>query len=427
MVYSTRTTCRLCNGDLEDIVSLGDIHLSTFLDTNENQPPKAPVDLVRCVDCNLLQLKHTVNPDIMYNQYWYQSGLNQSMITALKDVVDRVTHRITLKENDVVLDIGANDGTLLKNYPDYVTKVACEPSNLAHLAKDSCDILINDFFSFESYTKATTRRAKVITAIAMFYDLEDPHVFVQDLADVLADDGVLVIQMMDLMSMIKLNDFPNLCHEHLEYYSLEVLCKLLAQHDLEIFDVEYNAVNGGSLRVYATPVGVIPQRYIVDPDGSIFRSEIMHHIDAEREFFSNINIAEYFKAEVEAVKRKVTEYIHTCNTDGKTVAVLGASTKGNTTLQYFGLNDSHIIHAAEVNPDKYGKRTVGSNIPIIPQTESLNLKPDYYLVLPWGFIDFFVSKFDSYLRSGGKFIVPLPQPRVIECNSTGEIVECPIP
>lgn len=427
MVYSTRTTCRLCNGNLEDIVSLGDIHLSTFLDTNENQPPKAPIDLVRCIDCNLLQLKHTVNPDVMYSQYWYQSGLNQSMVTALKDVVDRVKNKVALNSGDVVLDIGANDGTLLTNYPEHVIKIACEPSNLAHLAEKNCDILINDFFSFDSYSQVSTTKAKVITAIAMFYDLEDPHTFVQDLADVLAPDGMLVIQMMDIMSMVKLNDFPNLCHEHLEYYSLEVLYNLLAEHGLEIVDAEYNGVNGGSLRVYAKSVDMNPHAYVADEQGNIFRAEIMEHIDAEREFFSKINLAEYFKAEVEAVKRKVVEYILQCNAEGQTIAVLGASTKGNTTLQYFNLNDSHIIHAAEVNPDKYGKRTVGTNIPIIPQTESLELKPDYYLVLPWGFIDFFVQKFDSYLRQGGKFIVPLPQARVIYCNDTGEIVECPIP
>lgn len=432
MVYSTRTTCRLCNGNFEDVISLGDIHLSTFLDTNENQPPKAPVDLVRCVNCNLLQLKHTVNPDVMYNQYWYQSGLNQSMVTALKDVVDRVKNKVALNNGDVVLDIGANDGTLLTNYPEYVTKIGCEPSNLAHLAKDNCDILINNFFSLAAYDEAADQiagrpRAKVITAIAMFYDLEDPHSFVEDLRSVLADDGLLVIQMMDIMSMVKLNDFPNLCHEHLEYYSLEVLYNLLAEHGLEIVDAEYNGVNGGSLRVYAKSVDMNPHAYVADEQGNIFRAEIIEHIDAEREFFSKINLAEYFKAEVETVKRKVVEYILQCNAEEQTIAVLGASTKGNTTLQYFGLNNSHIIHAAEVNPDKYGKRTVGTNIPIIPQTESLELKPDYYLVLPWGFIDFFIKKFDTYLRNGGKFIVPLPQPRVIECNSTGEIVECPIP
>lgn len=424
--YTERSTCRLCDGPLKDIISLGDIHLSTFLDTNEYAPPKAPIDLVQCIDCDLVQLRHTVNQQVMYSEYWYQSGLNQSMVTALKDVVDRVKSRIKLRTHDVVLDIGANDGTLLKNYDNRVCKVACEPSNLARLITDPDVTVINDFFSAEAYFKATEDfgdriniKPRVITAIAMFYDLEDPHTFVQDLADILADDGILVIQMMDLMSMIKLNDFPNLCHEHLEYYSLEVLCKLLAQHQLEIFDVEYNGVNGGSLRIYARPFGDGGE-YIVDK--GLFLESIIDHIRAERKFFESIDLPSYFQSKVKAVKKSVVDYIKSRNKNGERVAVLGASTKGNTILQYFGLNQRHITHAAEVNPDKYGKHTVGSNIPIIPQEESLNTHPDYYLVLPWGFIDFFVKKLRPYLDSGGKFIVPLPVARTISVEN-GALVE----
>lgn len=420
MVYSTRSSCRLCSGDLKDIVSLGDIHLSTFLDTNENQPPKAPIDLVQCISCDLVQLRHTVNPETMYSEYWYQSGLNHSMQIALKDVVDRIQTRIDLRPGDSVLDIGANDGTLLTFYPDFVQKIACEPSDLIQLAinNDRADVYINDFFSLRAMSGC--EKPRVITAIAMFYDLEDPHTFVADLCNVLSEDGLLVVQMMDLMSMVKLNDFPNLCHEHLEYYSLRVLCGLLAQHGLEVVDVEYNGVNGGSLRVYIKHTDKNPHNY-TKIGNEIFRSEIAMAVEIEDAFFSNIDLADYFKTNIESVKTRITNYIHRCNTEGKKVAVLGASTKGNTTLQYFGLTDAHIDHAAEINPDKFGKRTVGSNIMILPQEISLSLKPNYYLVLPWGFIDFFVEKFKDYLDEGGQFIVPLPVPRIITKDGEWQI------
>lgn len=417
MIYSTRTTCRLCSGSFKDVVSLGDIHLSTFLDTNENDPPKAPIDLVQCIDCGLVQLRHTVSAEAMYTDYWYQSGLNQSMVKALSDVVQRVKERKNITEDSVLVDIGANDGTLLKNY-EIGTTVAFEPNKLIELARPHCNVAIHDFFNAPAYRDTNLPKADVITAIAMFYDLEYPHEFVHDLQDVLADDGIIVIQMMDLLSMVKYNDFPNLCHEHLEYYSLRVFNSLMEQHNLRIFDLEYNGVNGGSLRAY-----ICHKDDLSHPT----TAAVWQARSDENTFFRALDLGEFFGAKVEEVKTKIVGYIHRANTEGRKVAVLGASTKGNTVLQYFNLTESDIIHAAEVNPDKYGRRTVGSNIPIIPQAESLALTPDYYLVLPWGFINFFVEKFDDYLRSGGKFIVPLPEPRIIYCNSAGDIVECLIP
>lgn len=422
MVYSTRASCRLCGGAFKDIINLGDIYLSTFVDDSINLPPKAPLDLVQCISCQLVQLRHSVNPEAMYSQYWYQSGLNHSMQVALKDVVDHILQRIELRPGDTVLDIGANDGTLLTNYDNSLVKVAVEPSNLAHLAKKNCNILINDFFSAKAYGHLP--KPKVITAIAMFYDLEDPHTFVQDLCDVLADDGLLIIQMMDLMSMIKLNDFPNLCSEHLEYYSLRVLCKLLSEHNLEIIDVEYNTVNGGSLRVYVKHIDKNPHQY-TKIGAEIFRDEIVNAIDIEDTFFLGLDLPSYFKENVERVKSLVVNFIKNCNTDGQDIYVLGASTKGNTILQYFELDATYIKGAAEVNPDKYGKYTVGSNILIMPQDEILAKHPPYLFILPWGFLPFFCEKLRWYLDAGGRFIVPLPTPRII-ASVDSILVELPI-
>lgn len=403
MLYTTRTTCRLCDGPLVDVLSLGDIHLSTFLGINDDPPPKVPLDLVMCDICTLLQLRHTVSSDAMYNDYWYQSGLNKAMVVALSDVVKEVHKRIKLRLDDIVIDIGANDGTLLNNYDNGLIRVGFEPSNLHALGKDSCDIMINDYFNKQSYTEhLQDKKARVITAIAMFYDLEHPHEFVQDLKDILATDGIIVIQMMDLMSMLKLGDFPNICHEHLEYYSLGVLLELMEAHGLQVFDVTYNGVNGGSMRVY-----------IRHDTGEAAPQKIIDAEQKEYDYLNSIDIPLYFRQKIELVRNKIVSFIRQKNSEGCTIAVLGASTKGNTVLQYFGLTDKDIIHAAEVNPDKYGKRTVGSNIPIIPEKESLASNPDFYLVLPWGFIDTFIHSFAEYLKGDGVFIIPLPEPRLI--------------
>jgi len=414
MTYTIRETCRLCEGPLRDVVSLGEIHLSTFLDTNENPPPKVPLDLVQCTKCELILLRHTVNGDIMYSQYWYQSGLNKFMVDALKDVVTETLARVRIEPGDVLIDIGSNDGTLLDQYPKDMLAwfVGFEPSNLHALSHGRGHIIIHDYFNASAYMKIFAQKAKIITSIAMFYDLENPHTFIEDARAILANDGVWTIQLMDLLSMIATRDFPNMCHEHLEYYTLKDMVNLMDQHGLQVFDVSYNDVNGKSLRVYVSHKGARP-----------IELSVLSALEQEREFFESVgDVATYFKKAVEDVRAGVVSFIKYAKSSGQKVAVMGASTKGNTTLQYFGLTEQDIDHAAEINPDKFGKRTVGSNIPIISEETSLVLNPDYYLILPWSFLSSFISRNIDYLKAGGQFIVPLPDPRIVSYKD-GELHE----
>lgn len=417
--HTTRTSCRLCGGSFRDVLSLGPIYVSTFLDVNEEAPAKIPIDLVECVKCGVMQLRDTVNGDVMYRQYWYQSGLNTSMVAALQNVVDETLRRVDVTEGDIIVDIGANDGTLLSLYSKGLRSktwlVGYEPSNLYTLGEQHAHYMIHDYFNAPAYHKTFTKPAKIITSVAMFYDLEDPHSFVEQAKSVLHEHGVWTIQLMDLLSMIITNDFPNLCHEHLEYYKLSDIRRLMQEHGLEIFDLEYNAVNGASLRVY------------VGHKGKHQITELVHNAQVnEDDFFEQLgDVGNYFKKSVENVKQGVVAFINYANSMGKTVAVMGASTKGNTILQYFNLGPDDIIHAAEVNADKFGKRTVGTNIPIIPEAESLAMKPDYYLILPWGFINNFIARNTDYLLNGGAFIVPLPAPAVIAAKE-GVIEAWPI-
>lgn len=404
--YTERTTCRLCKGAFKEVLNLGPIHVSTFTDTNEEPSAKIPIDLVECVECGVLQLRHTVSGDAMYTKYWYQSGLNKYMVEALKNVVDETMNRIELQPTDVIVDIGSNDGTLLAHYPDWVRQkcwlVGYEPSNLARLSYNKAHYIVNDYFNSTAYLKKFSKKAAIITSVAMFYDLEDPHSFVQQVRSILDTKGVWTIQLMDLLSMIRTNDFPNLCHEHLEYYKLQDIIRLLNEHQLEVFDVEYNEVNGSSLRVY---VGHIAQHEV--------NARVACAVIEEAAFFAQIgDVGTHFKNAVEDVRTGVVSYIKYLRSTGKIIAVMGASTKGNTILQYFNLGPDDIDHAAEINSDKYGKRTVGTNIPIIPEAESLAQHPDYYLILPWGFLSNFIQRNTEYLSTGGAFISPLPVPTV---------------
>jgi len=325
------------------------------------------------------------------------------MVEALKDVVEGIEDRVELNAGDVVIDIGVNDGIMFDLYKDKnkLTKIGFDPAlNLAEYAKQHCDIFYNDYFSI----KYRIPRAKVITAIAMFYDLDNPCTFIKDVRDTLRDDGIFVIQLTDLISMLKLNAVDAICHEHLEYYSLHTLIDILDKFSLDIFDVSHNNVNGGSIRLY-----------ICHHCKRTIEDSVQKALDDEDKYMEQFdNPFASFIARVMSRKESLVRFLKSERDSGKVIAVMGASTKGNMLLQFYGLNNNVIHHAAEINPEKYGKRTVGSNIPIIPECVSLKIAPDYYLILPWHFKDNFIKNNQEYLRNGGMFIVPLPEPLIID-------------
>ncbi len=393
--------CRVCQGRLQDVEILGELYPSDFV---EKQPDYTPYPLIlsKCDDCTLVQLRYTVSLDSMYRQYWYRSSLNKSMISDLKDVAIKSLKRVELKNNDTVLDIGCNDGTLFDFIPSSVVKIGFDPArNLSREAEAKCDIFINEYFN--SFDYIGWPKAKLITSIAMFYDLLDPMEFVQGVRDVLADDGIWTIQFTDLYSMMKINAFDNICHEHLEYYTLDYLEWLLDKVGLEVFDAEYNKVNGGSLRVYVAHRGFKKRKPIVDK----FWIEEHDYFESEEGSLTN-----FFKR-TKDIRKRVIDLLETFNKNGMIIHALGASTKGNTLLQYYGLDETIIKAAAEINTDKLGLKTVGSNIPIILEEESLKINPNYYFVLPWHFKDTFVTNFKEYLNEGGALIFPLPKPHIV--------------
>ena len=403
--YSTRDDCRSCGSTaLTAVLSMGDQALSMFLPPDAPPAPRAPLDLVLCDGCGLLQLRHTASSELLYREYWYRSGVNQTMRDHLAGITRAAEAAVELRAGDVVLDIGCNDGTLLRSYrTPGIDRIGFEPArNLLAEAREGTTQVINELFARDPYVAALgDRPARVVTSIAMFYDLDEPNQFVADVQRILAPDGVWVIEMNYLRSMLEQNAFDNICHEHVTYYSLRSLEQLLQRHDLEVFDVELHPINGGSFRAYVQHPSVRP----VSERVSALRGTEAH--------LTAWSTYEQFAERVRAVRDQLSDFIRCETARGKSVYVYGASTRGNTLLQYFGLDHTLITAAAERNPVKYGLLTPGTGIPIVSEQQARDARPDYFLVLPWAFLDEFQRREREFLARGGRLIVPLPVPRLI--------------
>lgn len=410
--------CRSCGSNkLKSIINLGSHYVSNFVESNENLVSKVPLELVLCEEegggCGLLQLKHDAPNDEMWGeQYWYKSNINPTIKADLKDIVENANKLKVLNGGDIVIDIGCNDGTMLGYYDTdkKLRVVGFEPSgNVAREAKEKGFEVITDFFNKESYTnKFGNEKAKVITAISMFYDLEDPNKFLEDINYCLDDDGLFIIQQNYLVKMLENNGLDNICHEHREYYSFRSLNNLLKRHNLETFDVILNGINGGSIRTYIRKKGSSlqasegSQKRIED----IEKNELSLGLDTAKPYLD-------FASKVDEIKKKILDFINGEIAGGKVVCGSGASTKGNTTLQYFSLGPEMINAIEDKNPEKFGKFTIGTMIPIDSPEKVEEMKPDYLLVLIWYFLEDVKRNQQDFLNRGGKLIVPMPVPKLI--------------
>lgn len=410
--------CRICKSkNLVPILSLGEQFVSDFLISEYSKCSKIPLELFLCDPnsggCGLLQLKHSTPLEMMYKQYWYKSGISITIRNDLKSIVNNVERLSNLKDNDVVVDIGCNDGTLLRFYNnENLVRVGFEPaSNLVKEAEVGTTKIINNFFNYDDFRKEFgNKKAKIITAISMFYDLEDPNKFLDDITKTLDPNGVFMIQQNYLVSMLEQNAFDNICHEHLEYYSLFSMENLLKRHNLEIFDVELNNINGGSFRTY---IKFKDNNSIQIVEGADERLKQVR--EKEKTLgLDDKKIYQDFASRVNEIKEKLLEFIKTELRKGKKIYIYGASTRGNVTLQFCGIDKKMVTAATDKNPEKWGRKIVGSMIPIISLEQYRKDRPDYLLVLPWHFFEEIKEQEKDYLNSGGKFIVPLPNFRIVE-------------
>jgi NDP-4-keto-2,6-dideoxyhexose 3-C-methyltransferase len=411
-MYWTIDKCRICgNSELIEVLDLGVQTLTGVFPTRRDEQITAgPLQLVKCtggVDaCGLLQLRHSFEMTEMYgNNYGYRSGLNASMVQHLRGKVQNILARAPLPKGAVVVDIGSNDATTLKAYPEHdCTLIGIDPTGSKFKEFYPKHVqLIPDFFSAAKVKEIVgSKRASVITSLAMFYDLEDPIAFMREIEAVLADNGIWVFEQSYMPTMLAQNAYDTVCHEHLEYYSLKQVQWMAQRSGLKIIDVELNDINGGSFSVTAAKAKSSIRAHA--NVATIMESESQMQLDSLQPYRS-------FGRRVLDRRDELLRFIDDAQRSGESIYALGASTKGNVVLQYCKITESQIPKIGEVNIEKFGRFTPGTLLPIVSQDEVLADDPDYLLVLPWHFRKFFES---SPKFSGRRLAFPLP---VLECIS----------
>ncbi len=414
-----RKTCRISGEPLQPLFSLRKLYISDFVSPQTQLDPKTKIELKLCLAprSGLVQLAHTAPPEEMYRRYWYKSGTNATMTNELRQIAESAQQLIKIKPDDIFVDIGCNDGTLFRFVDPRVIRVGFDPASTnIKEAQEQASLIIQDFFNYAAYSKSlySQRRAKVITSIAIFYDLDEPHVFVDDIRHILDRDGLWIIQMSYLPLMLEQLAFDNICHEHLKYYSLTALKFLLDQHHLQIVDCQLNDVNGGSFRIYIRKEEASPAKFATAPYRDVAAFRVRSILAYEKTL--NLNrpapYLNFFKRSL-GLRKQTVDFIKKEKERGKKIWGYGASTKGNTLLQWFHLDHRLIEGIAERSPAKYGLYTVGTNIPIFSEEEMRRAQPDYLLILPWHFISEFKEREAEFLNRGGKFIVPCPSFEII--------------
>ena len=399
-------SCRICgNSELVEVLDLGAQALTgVFPQSRSQSVTKGPLRLVKCMGadtCGLLQLQHSYDHSEMYGlNYGYRSGLNKSMVDHLQRKVAAILARITPSEDALVIDIGSNDSTTLQAYPQTIRNlVGIDPTGVKFSAFYPPHIkLIADFFTARRVRDAFgSKKASVITSFSMFYDLEDPLAFMQDVYDSLDEEGIWVFEQSYMPTMLAQNSYDTVCHEHLEYYALKQIDWMTRRVGLTIIDVEFNDINGVSFSVVAAKSGSVHAAR-AQPVERLLESERRLGLDTLQPYT-------VFADRARSSRDAIVALIDAAIQSGKTIAGLGASTKGNVILQYCGLDERRVSGIGEVNDTKYGCYTPGSLIPIVPEAEVLDANPDYLLILPWHFRSFFQQ---STKLKGRQLMFPLP-------------------
>ncbi len=402
--------CRVSGSKtLVPILDLGEQALTGVFPRSADQSiTSGPLRLVWCPESGLLQLDHSYDLGEMYgDNYGYRSGLNQSMVRHLTQKMRQLERLADLKPGDTVLDIGSNDATSLKAYSTSgLHRVGIDPTGAKFREYYTDDItLVPDFFSTDAYRRSNSAPARIVTSVAMFYDLEDPIGFAREIEQVLAPGGIWHFEQSYMPSMLRMTSYDTVCHEHLEYYSLSVVKRILDAAGMRPLDVKMNAVNGGSFAVTAVRAND-PRRGSEAVVDWLLEQEDRMGLDTPRPYRD-------FEERVYRHRADLVRLLKTLAADGKKVFGYGASTKGNVLLQFCGLTSSEVIAIAEVNEDKFGALTPGTHIPIISEAEARAMKPDYFLVLPWHFKEGILQREAEFLAAGGHMIFPFPEIEIV--------------
>lgn len=403
--------CRRCGGRaLTEVVDLGEQALSGIFPREKDE--RVEVGFLKvglCGNCQLAQLMNSFSPEILYgDNYGYRSGLNGSMVSHLNGLVKKIERSVDLNATSLVVDIGANDGTLLRSYAAHgIKKIAIDPTIAKFerfYAADSDTALIPELFTATNFWQMSSQPADVVTSIAMFYDLEDPVSFAQEVYEIMAPNGIWVLEQSYAPWMTNSGAYDTICHEHLEYYTLSDIVGILGEADLVVSEVATNQVNGGSFTVTARKKG-----------SNGISSEVVNWL-LDRERSNSVSSLAHWQNFASVTQRNARDFkvlLERLRSSGHSIMALGASTKGNVILQTSGIGQELIPMIGEINEDKYGCFTPGTAIPIVPEHEVVARQPDFLVILPWHFREGFVRRLASYLEAGGHLIFPLPDIEIV--------------
>lgn len=404
--------CRVCgNIHLDTVLDLGNQHLSgIFPKSLELDVPQGPLKLVKCNEqsggCGHVQLEHTFDLPTMYGEeYGYRSGLNASMIKHLQQKHDKIVSFLNLQDGDLVIDIAGNDGTFLGFFSPQLKLVSIDPTSQKFSKYFKSHVsYIPDFFTEGTYRKNIGDiKAKLVTSFSMFYDLEDPCQFAKEVNSILdPEEGIWVLEQSYMPEMLRMNSFDTVCHEHLSYYGMRQLKYIMDSSGFKIIDFEFNDVNGGSISLV-----------VANKNSKYEEAAQMVNDLIQEEFDQKLDTLEPwddFKYRIDQCKYKFWDLIVDCDNKNLKIAALGASTKGNVTLQTWKVTSNDIEVIGEVNSDKHGSFTPGTSIPIKDEEEVLN-NYDVFVILPWHFRSFFIN---NTKFKGKKLLFPLPTPELIQ-------------
>ena len=403
------SSCRNCKSkNISRVFSLGSIFYTGKFTKKNSSPRKGPINVTMCKKCTLVQLENNFDLNYLYGpDYGYRTGINQTMTSHVKKVVYNANKLTKLKKGDYVLDIASNDGTLLNFYNKNIITFGIDPIIKKYKKNyQKINYKISNFFSADKIKNITNKKFKVITALSVFYDLKDPNKFLSDAESILDDNGLIIIELADLGSIIDRNIFDTFCHEHLEYYSVKVINEMCKKNALRLFNIKSNDINGGSLQFYICKnksIFINNQRSLK----KFFAKEKKLKLDKKDTYIK-------FIKRVDKIKIKLKDLLNKAISKKKIIHGYGASTKGNVLLQYFKIKSKQINFVAEKNTNKYGLYTPGTKIKIISEKYSRKLKPDYYLVLPWHFKNEILSRERKLVKKNTNFIFPLPKLKVIK-------------
>ena len=402
------THCRNCNKKkLKKLFSLGNLYFTGKFEKENNKIKRSKIDLNICNKCKLVQLGHKYNLKYMYGpDYGYRTGINYTMSNHVKNITKYISKRAELKRGDIVIDIASNDGTLLNYYNKNIVTFGIDPIlNKYRKYYKKINFKSSNFFSKNYVLKKTKRKFKIVTALSVFYDLNNPNKFLKDVYDILDDNGLFLLEFADLASLIKYNMFDTICHEHAEYYSTKVLIKIFNKNKFRLITINKNNINGSS------------KQYLLSKNTSNFKVENkkINKILREESKLKLEDKKTYkkFYRKIVYIKSNLNKFINKQIKKNKVIHGYGASTKGNTLLQFFNIGKKHISYIADRNPDKFGLKTPGTKIDIISEIESRSMLPDFYLVLPWHFQKEIVKREANLMKKGTKLIFPLPKIKII--------------